>query len=354
MSGWSLRLSTILLLSAVTITTPALAHAQSIRPRSGEDESSNAPKTLTVGSDQPVPVMDNFTVAELVTTGVLTVTAAGIGFFGEHIVGFPDPSFGPPAPGSTDWEVSVHINPHPNLNDHFLWNIPNKLADPVLVSVAGAYYGFGAIGTWLTDADWIWDTRHEFLAFAGAVAWTQAFVQLSKFTFGRDRPRVVRACNPPADPCGKYGIRPSRNVESNRQDGLSFPGGHVGATAAALSFIYLDWSDHLVYHTLAEASGATRFWVGRVLPLIPTYGFIGLSFYERLYSQEHWLSDQVVGAVVGLAAGNAFYLLHFDDTGDPLRDNRDDDADDGGIADSRVMPVLLGDGEVGVGWGFSW
>jgi membrane-associated phospholipid phosphatase len=328
--------------------------AQSEREQSGEHESSGALSEDDIGTDEPVPLMDNFTVGELTATGVFTVAASAIGFWGEHIVGFPDNSMGPPDRNSVDWEVAVELNPDPNLDDPFLGNIPNKLGNPFLVVGAGAYYGFGTVGTWVSDADWIWDTRHEFFAYSGAIAFSEVFTQSLKFAVGRDRPYVVRRCNPPADPCGQYGITPERNVEPNRQDNLSFPGGHTAATAATLSFIYLDLSDHLVYHTLSDSSPATRLWVGRILPLIPTYGLIALSSYERLYSQQHWLSDEIVGLSAGLAAGNAFYLIHFDDTGDPLRDNRQADDPEAAISDSSFMPTVFSGGEVGAGWGFSW
>jgi membrane-associated phospholipid phosphatase len=326
--------------------------AQSGQTPSGEHESSEALSEDDIGNDEPVPLMDNFTAGELAAIGVLTVSASAIGFFGEHIVGFPDNSMGPPAPGSVDWEVATSLNPDPDLNEHFLGGVPDRLGDPLLILGTGAYYGFGTVGSWVSDADWIWDTRHEFFAFAGAIAVSEFFVQSLKFAVGRDRPYVVRRCNPPEDPCGEYGIPPERNVEPNRQDNLSFPGGHTAASSAALSFIYLDLSDHLVYHTLRDASPATRFWVGRILPIIPTYGLIALGTYERMYSQSHWFSDEMVGLSVGLAAGNAFYLLHFDDTGDPLRDNRDDPKD--AISDAKIMPVVFDGGEIGAGWGFAW
>lgn len=328
--------------------------AQDVADSSGEHESAGALEEGDIGSKEPVPIMDNFTVGELALTGTFATTAIVIGYWGEEIVGFPKESMTPPKPGSLDWEASFELRPDADLNERFLGGVPDVMADPLSIVGAGAYYGFGAFGTWFADADWIPDTRHEFLAYASAVSWTQIFVQGLKFSFGRKRPYVVRRCNPPEDPCGKYGIPPERNVEPNRQDILSFPGGHTAATAATMSFVYLDLSDYLVYHALADSSEATRFWVGRILPLIPTYGLTALSFYDRLYEQQHWLSDQVLGLVAGLAAGNAFYLLHFDDTGDPLRDNRDADDADKVIADSNFMPVVFSGGDVGAGWGFRW
>ncbi len=340
----------VLVVGLLLVAAPPPLWAQS----TGENESSAAPTSDNVGTDQPVPILDNFTVGELALTGTFVVGAAFMGYLGDTVFGIPDPSMGPPSPGSTDWEVAVELNPHPDLKDPFLWNVPNLIGDPILVSAAGAYYGFGAVGTWLTDAEWIWDTRHEFLAFAEAIAWSEFIVQTSKFIFGRARPREVRACNPPDDPCGPYDIPPSRNVEPNGQEGLSFPGGHTAASSAAMSFIYLDLSDHLVFHTLRHASESTRFWVGRVLPLVPTYGFIALSFYERLYSQEHWLSDQVIGATLGIAAGNFFYLIHFDDTGAPLRDNRGHDGPTSFLSDNKLTPIVLPGGAMGAAWSFTW
>lgn len=323
---------------------------------SGERESAGADSDDSERDADFVPLMDNFSVAELALTGAFTLTASVIGYFGEHVVGFPEESFGPPDRDSLDWEVAININESPDLDDPGFWAYPDLVGNPLLIIGAGLYYGFGTVGTWTSDADWLWDTRHEFFAFAGAIAWTEFFVQTNKFAFGRKRPRIVRACNPPSDPCGEFDIPPARNTEGNRQDILSFPGGHTAASAAAMSFIYLDLSDYLVHDALADSSESVQFWVGRILPLIPTYGFVALSFYERLYNQEHWLSDQVVGTAVGLAAGNAFYLLHFDDTGAPLRGNRDapDDDEHNVVESSHVRPVVFSEGELGVGWGFSW
>ncbi|QDG50457.1 phosphatase PAP2 family protein [Persicimonas caeni] len=339
-------------MTTVGVAIPAAA--QGGGGDSGERVSAASVDADDIDSEEPVPVMDNFTVGELVLTGSFAVTAAVIGYWGEHIVGFPDESMKPPEPGSLDWEASYELRPDADLEKPFLGGVPDVMADPFSIVGAGVYYGFGAAGTWFTDADWIPDTRHEFLAYAGAATWTQIFVQGLKFSFGRKRPYVVRRCNPPEDPCGKYGIPPERNVDPNRQDILAFPGGHTASTAATLSFVYLDLSDYLVYDALADSSDSTRFWVGRVLPFIPTYGLIALSFYDRLYEQQHWLSDQVVGTIAGLTAGNVFYLLHFDDTGAPRRENRDADDGDDVISDSTVMPVLMQDGQVGAGWGFRW
>jgi membrane-associated phospholipid phosphatase len=305
-----------------------------------------------------VPLSDNFSAGELSLIGASTLAAMAVGYWGEHIFEVPGESFPPPARDSVDWKVTVNVNPDPDLTDLGWWRVADHLGDPLLVAGAGVYYGFGAVGTWLMDANWVWDTRHELFAFAGAISTMQIVVQSSKLAFGRQRPRIVRGCNPPSDPCGEFDIPPEKNVELDRQDVYSFPGGHTGSAAAAMSFIYLDLSDYLVYDVLAESSPATRFWIGRVLPVIPTYGFVALSFYERLYSQEHWLSDQVVGTVLGLGAGNAFYLIHFDSTGKPRRDRRTS----GDVADtspldevqSHLLPVVLAGGELGVGWRLEW
>ena len=293
-----------------------------------------------------VPVLDNFSVAELVGAGLVGVGAATVGILGQEIFGLPKASMGAPEPGSTDYDISRDWNKNFDKDEEMLGGFISRLGNPILPLAAGLYYAGGAFDAWFLEGDYMPDLRHEFLAFTEAVTWTVLVTHSLKFFIGRERPYKQI-----------HGLDPEDVGQTSRETNLSFPGGHTSAVAATMGFMYLDISDALVNDVLKDSNPWTKFFVGRALPFSVTYGMIGLMTYERVWSQEHWLSDNLAGAAIGLTFAHAFYFLHFDDEGNPRRDHYDEAPKPQGISNLKISPVTLTgqrDSTMGLGLGFQW
>lgn len=141
----------------------------------------------------------------------------------------------------------------------------------------GSYYIYGLAAN---------DTRARQIALGG----TQAFFMASfttlvlKHAFHRHRPNK----NTPANP--RLWDGPFKGF-----DNTSFPSGHTAAAFAVASFIQQIYKD--------------KIWVGLL-----SYGIatgVGLS---RIYENEHWPSDVLIGAAVGLAIGQTVSRIMKGDT----------------------------------------
>jgi len=104
-----------------------------------------------------------------------------------------------------------------------------------------------------------------------SVVYTGLTVGILKFTLGRGRPYENDG---PAD---FFDF-------SFKEEDVSFPSGHT-ATAFAVSTILARQIDN-VYATIG------------------LYSLAGLTAYQRIYDNKHWLSDVVVGAAIGYFIGN--------------------------------------------------
>ncbi len=150
----------------------------------------------------------------------------------------------------------------------------------------------------------------ESIGVSGAVTW------VLKSAFGRARP-FVSPDNPGDWEWGRGGGR-------WEGDYLSMPSAH---TAAAFAFATS------VTRTVARAAPQHARWVGLV-----TYGSATAAAYARIHSDQHWLSDVVAGAGIGMVTALAIDRWHA---------TRPSDAVDGFF----LKPVLtpLRDGGTGVG-----
>ena len=300
------------------------------------------------GTPEPgcVPTSHNFTTFELIVTGVVGVSAATVGLFGQDIFGLPIPSMGPPLENSLDEKASRKLNTNFNQDEEMWGGVVTRLGNPIVPLAAGLVYASGAMDAWFLESDYMPDFRHEFLAYTAAVTWTILTTHVTKFLVGRARPYQV-----------VHNLKPEDVGQNERETLLSFPGGHTSAIAATIGFVYLDMSDYLVHDLLKESNEWTKFFVGKALPFSLNYGLLGLMIYERVWSQEHWLSDNLVGAAIGLTFAHAFYFLHFDEQGKPRTDHAPDRAG-GGVVNLRLAPTTLTHGDqqtsMGLGFGFEW
>jgi diacylglycerol diphosphate phosphatase/phosphatidate phosphatase len=112
-------------------------------------------------------------------------------------------------------------------------------------------------------------------------------------------------------------------------DGLkSFPSGHASSSFAGATFASLWLGTELVWGPDAPTWGPAVGSLG-IAGLLGGAGFIAAS---RVSDHKHHVEDVVVGSAIGLGAGAAAWLLHFDLDGNRRR------------TDLTVAPVLLENG----------
>ena len=149
------------------------------------------------------------------------------------------------------------------------------IADPGALIIGTSLYAFGR----LTDHDRVADLG---LHGTEAILAGGAFATAIKVTLGRARPYFVRDTNP-------------RDFELLRglrkgNDYMSFPSGHTLAAFAAAA---------------AVSNEASRWWPG-------SQWYVGTAMYggaaavgiSRMYNNQHWASDVIMGAGIGTFAGN--------------------------------------------------
>jgi PAP2 superfamily len=169
---------------------------------------------------------------------------------------------------------------------HYDADVQRHFADPVALAGGDSHGKQDALPALAALAGtaalaWVWDdhagygeTRNmlEAAAFTGASTW------LAKQVVRRDRPTVT------SDPNAWF------------KQGDSFPSMHVSVAMA-------------IGAVLAESGGEEFRWVRRGLG----YGLGVATAYARLQHQQHWLSDTVASAALGL--GTARFILNRDKPG---------------------------------------
>jgi membrane-associated phospholipid phosphatase len=278
-----------------------------------------------------VPLGDNFSRFELVTTGVVLVAGIGILEFGEFLFGVPTPSLGPPAAGSFDrrWADRLHVDD--GSGGRFLGRVPD-IAGVFVPYLPGLVYGIGAVGIARGRGSWPFgdpNADHRLAAYAEALGWTALITGVTKLLVGRERPYVVLDHPELGSP--------------TREHNLSFFSGHSSAMFAAASFVALDLSRRLPEGPLRDAPAVRRWLLGCALPYVVAYGAASLVAVSRVIDQQHWPTDVLVGALVGTGIAHLAYLTHFDGRGRPRR-SRDTDS---GMA-LRLVPAPGGVALVGL------
>jgi membrane-associated phospholipid phosphatase len=259
-----------------------------------------------VPSRTRVPLAESFSTTELVTTALVVPAGLGMLAAGERLFGVPEPSFGPPAPGSFDrrWADRLHLDD--GSGERFLARVPD-IGAYVLPWLPAIAYGLDAVGRRRTCFSVTGDPNgdHRFIAYAQVIGWTALATGLAKTFVGRDRPYVALS-------------RPEL-AGAAREDRLSFFSSHTAMLFAGGSFVALDVSRRLLSGALAGASPARRALLGRGLPHLFIYGTASLIALSRIIDQQHWPTDILAGAAVGLAIGQVVYRTHFDEDGQPRR-----------------------------------
>lgn len=309
------------LLVAVCLTLPWTAFAQ---------ENKRAQKE--------VPFFQNYSAFELGLTGVAGVGAVVLIGFGHDIFGDPIPSMGTPDQRSVDWRFTHWANPNPDPEKQWLGGTPDY-AGYAMPALALGFYGLGTIGAALSD-DFFMDSRkHELAAYAGSIGWTMLTINALKLMVGRNRPFTVRD-----------DIDKSKVNEPAKEQVISFPSGHSASAAATMTFVFMDLSDYLVREVFAESNGAVKFTVGRLLPGLVASGLTWTVMYSRIKDQRHWLSDTLVGAMIGAGFSTLFYTMHFDELGNPRKNH----TTEGNTVQTNVAPMISPMGHAGMSFGLVW
>jgi len=285
-----------------------------------------APAGATPVSDPPVPLTENFSRLELVTTG--TVAIAGVlALSVSPKIWQPTPSLGPPEPSSFDRRVSDALYQANGSDSRFWGRVPDRAGLYVLPYLPAVFYG----------GEWLWRARrggtlfqdgdqnpdHRFVAYTEALGWTALINGVTKVVVGRARPYVV--------------LHHPELAGARSEDNVSFFSAHSSAIFCAASFVALDVSDTLRWRVLADAPPAERFLVGTVVPYAVTFGVASLVSVSRIIDQQHWASDVIVGAGVGTLVAHLAYVAHFDHWGRPRRRLSADGAPP--VAAMRVVPT---------------
>lgn len=321
----------VALCAALTLLAPASAWAQS-----GEVDA----------APSEVRLLENYSPFDLTMT---SVAAAGTIFIlaggGEHVFGSPHPGMGPPTEQSVDWRFTHWANPTPDPTRQWLGGVPDY-GGYAMPALAMGFYATGALGHAANDGFFLRDQKHEAVAFAGALGWTMLTVNTLKFMVGRTRPLAVRG-DVDAEAFGVH------EGELN----LSFPSGHSASAAVTSTFLFLDLSDYLVHEVFADSHPALRHGVGWALPLAGAAGLTWTVMYSRIKDQRHWLSDTLTGALIGSGFATIFYVMHFDDTGQPRRRRQlaeDTASDASALITSSYLAPMPGAGPMGLSYGFQF
>jgi len=155
----------------------------------------------------------------------------------------------------------------------------NDVGQPGAVAIALATLGTGLVSGSgnITDAGL---HASEAIAVSGAATW------VVKVMAGRERPNAS-----PGDADDFTFAGGLRN-----RGGQSFPSGHATAAFALAA----TFSDEVRRHDPVAAR-----WVTPV-----AYGAAGMVGVARMYSQKHWASDVLLGAIIGTFTGKEIVKLH--------------------------------------------
>ena len=147
------------------------------------------------------------------------------------------------------------------------------ITSPGAFIIGGGLYAIGRIGGYRNVEDLGWHGTEAVLLASGVTS-------MLKGVLGRSRPYVTRDTNP-----SDFGFFKGFS-SSDRQ---SFPSGHTTTAFAAASSV---------------TSEVRRLWPGATWYVAPVmYGGATLVGLSRMYHNNHWASDVVLGAAIGTFSG---------------------------------------------------
>lgn len=247
-------------------------------------------------------LQETFPVSEQVLTAGLVAGGLSLMIFQEPLVHALQPS--PRITGTLPGEVAISNALYLGEGKTLLNGVPDLLGDTIFPYGALAFYTgrmavAGATGQLKQDIL----PLHSFLTFAQAYGLNLTLTQTVKILVGRERPYFALGRQP--------------TVERTDDATLSFFSGHSSSSFCLAAFVARDITDALDQHALPDAPASTRFWLLRVLPSAGLYSIAGLVATSRVVDQQHYVSDVLVGSLVGALIGNGIYALHYDWAGQP-------------------------------------
>ena len=250
-----------------------------------------------------VPISDNFSRVEIAGLVVLAVSGGGVYLMSpvlaEHM---GEPLIGDPGPLDLALTEALYRGPEAGL---WLGGVPDRFGGAPITYAAMGFYGLEGAFSALRGRSLLGDIHgdHELLAFTEALGGTLLLTHGTKVLVGRERPY--------------YALDRDSSVPIDVDASLSFFSGHASNAFCLGAFVYRDMSDWLVSGPLVNATPSSRILLGRVLPATFLYGAAGIVAASRIVDQKHYLSDVLVGSLVGGVLGNFAYMLHFDAKGHP-------------------------------------
>ncbi|MFM7201395.1 MAG: phosphatase PAP2 family protein [Myxococcota bacterium] len=247
-------------------------------------------------------LQSTFPVSEQVATAGLVASGLSLMIFQEPLVHTLQPS--PRITGTLPGEVAVSNALYLGEGKTLLNGVPDFLGDTLFPYGALAFYtGRAAVAGVTGQLQHDILPLHSFLTFAQAYGLNLTLTQTVKILVGRERPY--------------FALNRQPTVERTDDATLSFFSGHSSSSFCLAAFVARDLTDALDQHALPDAPASTRFWLLRVLPSAGLYSVAGLVATSRVVDQQHYLSDVLVGSLVGAVVGNGIYALHYDWAGQP-------------------------------------
>jgi membrane-associated phospholipid phosphatase len=171
----------------------------------------------------------------------------------------------------------------------------------VLIGTAATYFSIEAIGTWIDSRSWIENDLngdHKIFALMESYIWMLSIYTTCAHIVGRKRPYVDRGW--------------TETHSQGHGDEFSFFSGHTSTAFLAAAFVARHIGDVMEYRVLKDSSPAKKFWLGRFLPSLTLYGMAAYTGYSRIYEQQHYFSDVLIGALLGTVVANVVYSFHFE------------------------------------------
>lgn len=247
-----------------------------------------------------VDLSTNFSTLRLVGDALALGAGGTLILLDGDVLGVEFASMGAPTRASIDYDVSIGFHGDLQEGGKFLGGSSTILGYTLILGPA-AFYGLSA-GWVALQSETLLDSQtinidHKFWGYFETMAWTALTTGLLKSLVGRDRPYRAFARD-------GYG-----DIEETGYQG-GFPSAFAAFSFASASYLARDLSNHL-------SDTGSGFLVASVMPYGLLYGTAALVSAGRIFEQQAFLSDVLVGATLGSLVGHLVYSTHFDSNGAP-------------------------------------
>lgn len=255
-----------------------------------------------------VPLDQNFSMLRLGIDAVALGGGLTLVLLDGDLLGKEFASMGAPVRGSLDYDVSIAFHGDLQEGSEYLGGASDILGYTLTLGPA-LFYGVSA-GWWALQGETLLGSQtanidHSFWGYFETMAWTAFFAGALKTFVGRERPYS-------AFERSAYG-----DVDAEGFQG-GFPSSFASFSFAAAAYVSRDLSAFLDRQDFG-------FWTSVALPYGLLYGTAAIVSAGRIYQQQAYFSDALVGATIGALVGNLVWIDHFDDDGNPEGSSESDD-----------------------------